>query len=295
MITVPDIETVRKQVRQWRADGCRVGFVATMGNLHEGHLSLLNTARKHADKVVASLFVNPLQFGPGEDFSAYPRTPDEDQAALESVSCDLLFAPDESTIYPDGDLSTRVVVGVLGDVLCGAQRKGHFDGMATVVTKLLNIVAPDIAVFGQKDYQQLIVIKHIVRDLNLPVRIISGSTIREADGLAMSSRNQYLTTAERAIAPLLHEVLLEVAGKIKDPTADYTAVCQAGLQRLQEAGFTPDYLELRDGRTLQETDATTRSVVVLAAAVLGRARLIDNVCLDLQDRSGQPIRRELTA
>ena len=282
MITEYTIASARAQIRQWRADGARVGLVATMGNLHEGHLSLARAASSQSDRVVASIFVNPLQFGPTEDFAAYPRTLDADRAALESVQCDLLFAPTTEEIYPDGESSTRVTVGALGGVLYGAHRAGHFDGMATVVTKLLNIIQPNIAVFGEKDFQQLVVIRRIVQDLNLPVQIQGVSTMREADGLAMSSRNRYLEGTERDKAPQLYATLSDIAEQIRNGDHDYQRLCNEGAKRLVGAGFKPDYVEVRDADTLHDPVTGTRSVVVLAAAILGRARLIDNIRLELE-------------
>ncbi len=252
-----------------------------MGNLHEGHLSLVGTARTQADKVIASIFVNPLQFGEGEDFEAYPRTPETDSAALEAAGCDLLFAPGVDEMYPDGPSATRLSVGALGDLLCGAHRLGHFDGMATVVAKLLNIVQPDTAVFGKKDYQQLVVIRRFVKDLDIPVKIVGVPTVREADGLALSSRNRYLDRGERGIAPLLNRVLRETAAALQNGNSDYHALCRDAMDRLRQAGFMPDYVEIRNAADLAEPAAETSKLVILAAARLGRARLIDNVEVDL--------------
>lgn len=267
---------MREQVHAWRCRGSRIAFVATMGNLHAGHLSLVRTARRLGDRVVASIFVNPLQFGPDEDYAAYPRTLEDDQAALLSVGCDLLFAPTADEMYPHGESSTRLTVGALGDVLCGAHRAGHFDGMATVVLKLLNIVQPDVAVFGQKDFQQLAVIRRFVRDLDLTVDIADQPTVREDDGLAMSSRNRYLDAEQREVAPLLFRAISSIANDIGDGRRDFRQMCQSAATQLREAGFKPDYIEVRDADDLREPNEQTRRVVVLAAAVLGGARLIDN-------------------
>lgn len=282
LITEHTIGAVRARIADWRSEGARIAFVATMGNLHEGHLSLVRAANSLADKVVASIFVNPLQFGPSEDFDDYPRTPDADRDALESVDCDLLFAPADTEMYPQGPASTRVTVGMLGDVLCGVHRVGHFDGMATVVTKLLSIVQPDIAVFGEKDFQQLVVIRRIVRDLNLPVIIHGVPTVRETDGLAMSSRNRYLNADERETAARLPAALRGVAGKINEGARNFVELCSHAALALRQAGLEPDYVEIRDAIDLSEPGETTVNVVILAAAVLGRTRLIDNVQVSLQ-------------
>jgi len=285
LITVETIAAARAQVHEWRTAGARIAFVATMGNLHDGHLSLVRAARSLADRVVASIFVNPLQFGPTEDFGAYPRTLEDDQAALETSSCDLLFAPSAAEMYPDGQPSTRLTVGLLGSVLCGAHRVGHFDGMATVVAKLLNIVQPDFAVFGQKDFQQLAVIRRFVADLNLPVSIVGVPTVRENDGLAMSSRNRYLGELERKKAPLLYATLLHIGEQILNGTRDYEKLCRDAKEHLSASGFGPDYVEVRDSSDLSQPDETAEMLVILAAATLGRARLIDNIQVDLRAES----------
>ena len=285
MITTETIAAARARVRQWRGDAQSIAFVPTMGNLHDGHLSLVKAACSLADRVIASIFVNPLQFGPNEDYDGYPRTLADDQASLASAGCDLLFVPSIGEMYPDGQPSTRLSVGALGDVLCGAHRVGHFDGMATVVIKLLNIVQPDYAVFGRKDFQQLAVIRRFVNDLNLPVRIVGVPTVRESDGLAMSSRNRYLSAQQRETAPLLYRTLSNMARQIMEGSRDYRALSDAAVETLAAAGFAPDYVEVRDAADLSEPDAGTGSLVILTAAVLGRARLIDNIQLDLRSDS----------
>lgn len=282
LITDYTIASVRTGLAQWRKEGAQIGFVATMGNLHPGHLSLVHAARSQADRVVASIFVNPLQFGPDEDYAVYPRTLAADSSALETAGCDLLFAPSTHEMYPNGQSATQVSVGALGDVLCGAHRVGHFDGMATVVTKLLSIIQPDVAIFGQKDFQQLTVIRRLVLDLNIPVSIHGVPTAREPDGLAMSSRNAFLDDDDRAVAPLLHATLLEVAEQIADGARDYHAICLAAISTLTKAGFRPDYVEVRNAVDLSEPDDATQKLVILAAAGLGRTRLIDNIQLNLQ-------------
>ena len=269
---------LREVVSAWRRGGERIAFVPTMGNLHAGHSSLVGRAAELADRVIVSIFVNPLQFGPNEDFAAYPRTPGEDRRVLESLQVDLLFAPEVADIYPRGQESTaRVHVPVIEDILCGAFRPGHFMGVATVVTKLLNIVQPDVAVFGEKDYQQLLIIRRATLDLCMPVEIVGVPTMREADGLAMSSRNRYLSTAERAVAPAIHTELERAGKAIEAGDADFAAIARRGSDALRQAGFRPDYFEIRDAATLDEASAQSGELVVLTAARIGRARLIDNV------------------
>lgn len=278
MITVPGIAALRETVRSWRSAGARIGFVPTMGSLHDGHMSLLEAARQHADRVVASVFVNPLQFGPGEDYERYPRTPTDDQQLLEQAGCDLLFLPGVNEIYPEaGGSATRVSVEPLSGILCGRIRPGHFDGVATVVAKLFGIVQPDVAVFGEKDYQQLAIIRRMTADLAIPVQIIGAPTVRAPDGLAMSSRNRYLSDAERALAPRIHGTLRAVAGRIESGDRDHAALAAWGAAQLQAVGLTPDYFEIRDADTLLAPAAATRELVILTAARLGKARLIDNL------------------
>jgi pantoate--beta-alanine ligase len=269
---------LRAIVSAWRRAGERVAFVPTMGNLHAGHGSLVGRAAELAERVIVSIFVNPLQFGPNEDFAAYPRTPEEDRRVLESLDVDLLFAPEVADIYPRGQESTaRVHVPVIEDILCGAFRPGHFMGVATVVTKLLNIVQPDVAVFGEKDYQQLLIIRRATLDLCMPIEIVGVPTTREPDGLAMSSRNRYLSAEQRAAAPAIYAQLQRARAAIEAGGTDLAAIAQSGSAALQQAGFRPDYFEIRDAPTLAEPGAQSRDLVVLTAARLGRARLIDNV------------------
>ena len=277
MDTVTTIARVRERVRGWRAAGLRVAFVPTMGNLHAGHMSLIEAAREHGDRFVASIFVNPMQFGPNEDFAHYPRTPREDERMLAAAGCDLMFMPDVVEIYPNGpENAARVEVPMLSHILDGEFRPGHFQGVATVVTKLFNIVMPDAAVFGEKDFQQLAVIRRMVADLCLPVAVIGAATLREADGLAMSSRNQYLSAAERGVAPLLHRLLQAARQRLLAGAAEQTVEAE-GLAALSAAGFRPDYFAVRDARDLHPAQAHTRELVVLVAARLGKARLIDNL------------------
>ncbi len=271
--TVADLRTA---IAAWRAAGETVGLVPTMGALHAAHMALVQATQAVCDRTIVTIFVNPAQFGPDEDFGSYPRREARDMAMLEAARVDLLFAPPVAEIYPDGFATTVAVSGV-SEGLCGDRRPGHFDGVATVVAKLLLQSLPDVAVFGEKDYQQLLVIKRLVRDLDIPVRILPLATVREADGLAISSRNVHLSAGERAIAPRLYAVLAETAGQIAQGAPPNEAVA-TGLEALRAAGFTNvEYLEARDSDTLAAADDRTRPLRVLAAAWLGETRLIDNV------------------
>ncbi|HSY08160.1 MAG TPA: pantoate--beta-alanine ligase [Steroidobacteraceae bacterium] len=277
METVTTTAAVRERVRHWRSGGARVAFVPTMGNLHSGHISLIDAARRGAERFVASIFVNPMQFGPNEDFAHYPRTAAKDAEMLAGAGCDLMFMPDAQEIYPDGlERATRVEVPGLSRILCGQFRPGHFEGVATVVAKLFNIVTPDIAVFGEKDFQQLTIIRHMVADMCFPIEIVAAPTVREADGLAMSSRNQYLTAAERKIAPRLYAALQNAVQRLA-ADRDFAAIERAGILELAAAGFQPEYFAVLAARDLSPPRATSQELVVLAAARLGRARLIDNL------------------
>jgi pantoate--beta-alanine ligase len=269
---------LRERVLQWRRNGERIAFVPTMGNLHAGHGSLVSRASQLAEHVIVSVFVNPLQFGPNEDFAAYPRTPEEDRKLLRSLHVDVLFAPEVDDIYPRGqDTTARVHVPGLEDILCGAFRPGHFMGVATVVTKLLNLVQPDVALFGEKDFQPLMIIRRAAVDLCMPVEIVGVETAREADGLAMSSRNRYLTPEQRALAPHIFAELERARKAIESGATDYAALEQAGMDALKKVGFRPDYFAIRDANTLQMPNGESDDLVVLTAARIGRARLIDNV------------------
>ena len=274
------------EVRAWtaarREAGERIAFVPTMGNLHEGHLSLVRLAREYAERVVVSIFVNPTQFGEGEDFGAYPRTLEDDRRLLASVGADLVFTPTAETVYPYGEAAaTRLHVPGLSEDLCGRFRPGHFDGVATVVCRLFCMVGPEVAVFGQKDYQQFLIIRRMTRDLSMPIGIVLGPTVREADGLAFSSRNRYLTESERAEAPLLHAVLEDLREALISGERDFAALEGHALARLQKGGFSPDYVGIRQARDLAVPTAASHELVVLAAARLGRARLIDNVLVQV--------------
>ncbi|MFK4026056.1 pantoate--beta-alanine ligase [Stutzerimonas balearica] len=281
MNIVKTVADLRAAVARARSEGKRIGFVPTMGNLHAGHIALIKKAGQRADFVVASIFVNPLQFGPNEDLASYPRTLAADQEKLVNAGCHLLFAPSVEEMYPHGQADqTLVRVPGVSEGLCGASRPGHFDGVSTVVTKLFNMVQPDLAVFGQKDFQQLAVIRTMVRDLNMPVQIISEPIVRADDGLALSSRNGYLTTEERTIAPQLYRTLCELRDAIAGGERDYSALVERGLNRLRQAGLRPDYLELRNAVDLQPADQHSREVAILVAAFLGRTRLLDNILVE---------------
>lgn len=280
MRTVHTIAELRDHVTTWRRAGERVAFVPTMGNLHRGHIHLVERARQQAPRTVASIFVNPTQFGPNEDFTGYPRTLLEDSRQLEAVGLDLLFAPAVAEIYPRPlEDMTSITVPELSDILCGASRPTHFRGVATVVGKLFNMVQPDIALFGEKDWQQLRVIRRLVGDLNFPIEIVGVPTVREADGLAMSSRNGYLTPEERAIAPTLYATLTASAERLRAGERDYQRLSDEAKARLAAAGFRPDYFEIRRASDLQPPASGDENLRILAAAWLGRARLIDNLAV----------------
>ena len=279
---VRTIRDLRAQVAVWRDAGERVALVPTMGAIHAGHLSLLAEAKAKADRVVTSLFVNSLQFGPREDFQAYPRDEAEDAAALAAGGSDLLYAPESSEMYPPG-FSTKVRVGDLTEDLCGAARPNHFDGVATVVAKLLLQCAPDITIFGEKDYQQLLVIKRLVRDLDIPVEIAGGAIVREDDGLALSSRNAYLSPAERKIAPVLYQTICNVAADLEQGRGADDASAAARF-KLEAAGFRVDYVAVRNPDTLEALHGPVKNARVLAAVDLGKTRLIDNLPVPSQAR-----------
>ncbi|HEX7342275.1 MAG TPA: pantoate--beta-alanine ligase [Rhodanobacteraceae bacterium] len=280
MQTVIDAVRLRAVIRAWRGEGRTVGLVPTMGNLHEGHYALIKLARSRCEQVVASVFVNPTQFGPNEDFDRYPRTLDRDQAGLAGHDCDLLFAPSVEVMYPFGPKGTTSVhVPGITEVLEGACRPGHFDGVTTVVSKLFHLVQPDVAVFGQKDFQQLRVIERMVRDLALPISVVGAPIRRESDGLAMSSRNQYLSDAERQLAPQLYTTLRRMRELHLEGHAR-AAIEKAGAARLARVGFEVDYIVIRRAEDLAEPAEDERDgLVALAAARLGGTRLIDNLPL----------------
>ncbi|HFC6355804.1 pantoate--beta-alanine ligase [Neisseria lactamica] len=274
------IHTIQ-ELRAWRKNAGTVAFVPTMGNLHEGHLALVREAKKRADNVVVSIFINRLQFGQGEDFDKYPRTLQQDADKLEAEGVAVIFAPDEKELYPNVEQRYNVEPPHLQNELCGKFRPGHFRGVATVVSKLFNIVLPDVACFGKKDYQQLAVIKGLTEDLNFDIEIVPVDTGRAADGLALSSRNQYLSVEERAEAPCLYRELQAVAESLKQGSLDYAGLEKRAVQSLTEHGWTVDYVEIRHADTLEVARTGDRRLVVLAAARLGATRLIDNVEIKL--------------
>ena len=285
-IVFPDVHRIdskqelRERLQEWRAAGERIGLVPTMGNLHAGHASLIDVAREHADRVVVSVFVNPTQFGENEDFAGYPRTPERDTLRLKKIGADILFAPSVDTVYPFGvDQATLVTVPHLTEKFCGSFLPGHFDGVTTVVARLFALVQPDTAVFGQKDYQQQLVIRRMVNDLNLPISIVTAPTVREDDGLAMSSRNSYLTDDERVIAPTLHAALLSAESKWQKGERDFEKLQTSTSDALRAAGFDPEYVAIRRALDLALPDSKhdCDEIVILVAARLGRARLIDNI------------------
>lgn len=262
--------------------GDHIALVPTMGNIHDGHLSLVRIAQQHAERVVISIFVNPTQFAAGEDYDKYPRTLERDKLKLKKVSANLLFVPEVETMYPFGiDKATTVSVPALSEDLCGAVRPGHFDGVASVVSRLFGLVRPDVAVFGQKDYQQLLVIRRLAEDLNLGVQVIAAPTLREKDGLAMSSRNQYLTDDERKLAPKLHRALSKTAAALQSGNRDFAALETRGFDELKAGGLAPEYFSIRRAENLGPPDRDDDHLVVLAAARLGAARLIDNVLVEI--------------
>jgi pantoate--beta-alanine ligase len=281
METVKRADELRGRISRWKRNGDRVGFVPTMGNLHDGHYSLISKARENADRVVASVFVNPTQFGPHEDFASYPRTLADDTTGLETAGCDLLFVPDVEEMYPFGAANmVRVDVPGLSEILDGAMRPGHFSGVATVVTKLFNLVSPDVAVFGQKDYQQLLVIRRLTADLRMPIEIVGAPTVRESNGLAMSSRNQYLTHEERERAGAIFRTLNRMRDATRGERTFADVESEANIA-LESAGMTPDYAVVRRRDDLGSPGNDDRRFVALIAARLGKARLIDNLLFDV--------------
>lgn len=276
------IKSLRQVIQQARSEGKRVGFVPTMGNLHQAHLELVKLAQAHCDFVVASIFVNRLQFGLNEDWDRYPRTLDADCEKLRSVNCDALFCPDEIEMYPNGmDEQAKVILPTMSDVLCGASRPGHFTGVTTVVTKLFNIVAPDVAVFGLKDYQQLAIIRRMCEDLCFPIELIPGPIVREADGLAMSSRNGFIGAQERPRVTALYQALTAMAEAIAAGERDFHQLETLGKAHIEAAGFKVDYLSICESKNLQPAACDDTSLRLLGAMYTQHARLIDNVALEL--------------
>jgi len=284
MKTVHTVSDLRSELRAHRDAGARIALVPTMGNLHPGHLALVEEARQQADIVVTSIFVNPLQFGPNEDLDSYPRTLAEDQEKLESRGNDLVFAPSVREVYPNGiEYHTHITVPVITELHCGASRPGHFTGVATVVTLLFNMVQPDLAVFGEKDFQQLAVIRKLTRDLCLPIEIMGAPTYRESDGLAMSSRNNYLSERDRERAVRLYQMLCWARNAIQEGRRDYSTLSDEAIRTLDSEGFHPDYFNIVNTDTLEPANHDDTRITILAAAWLGQTRLIDNLSLTLDN------------
>ena len=282
MIVVNTKEELNEQLDEWRQAGDHVALVPTMGNLHTGHVSLVELARENAERVVVSIFVNPTQFGEDEDYEQYPRTLEKDTRRLKTISADLIFAPDIETIYPFGlDDATTISVPRITENFCGKSRPGHFDGVTSVVARLFGLVRPDVAVFGQKDYQQQLVIRHMALDLSLPIKIVTGETVRDDDGLALSSRNQYLNDDERKIAPMLYKELSAVGGKLQSGARNFEELEANATGVLTKAGFEVDYFAIRRAQNLEIPDRDCDELVVLVAARLGNARLIDNTVVTI--------------
>lgn len=286
---VRSVQDLRNVVAKWRSQGLRVGLIPTMGALHHGHLSLIRIAQAHVDRIVVSIFVNPKQFGPNEDFTRYPRQEEADADMLRTVNTDLLYAPPVDVMYPT-EFATLVHVGGVTEGLCGAVRPGHFDGVTTVVTKLLLQCLPDIAIFGEKDYQQFVTLFRLCQDLDIPTRILPGPIIREPDGLATSSRNVYLSPAERQIAVTMSQMLRHIATEVSNGSDDFAPLLAAGAKKLLDAGFaTVEYIEIRDAETLEPVTRIDRPARVLAAARLGKTRLIDNMPINRPPFSPPPL------
>ncbi len=282
MIIVSSSESLREMLGDWRCSDEHIALVPTMGNLHDGHLSLVTLAREHAERIVISIFVNPKQFTEGEDFEQYPRTLERDKRLLKKVKADLLFVPDVDTMYPFGlDNATSVTVPVMTSDFCGAYRPGHFDGVTSVVSRLFSIVQPDVAIFGQKDFQQQLVIRRMVEDLQLPLQIVLAPTIREGDGLALSSRNQYLSEKQRSVASTLYSLLAGIGKDLQAGKRNFEELEKHAMDALSSAGFDPEYIGIRRAENLETPDRDTDEIVVLAAARLGNARLIDNILVSI--------------
>ncbi len=277
-----EILPLREQIKTWKREGKRIAFVPTMGNLHEGHLTLVRTAREHADIVIASIFVNPMQFNNTDDLTNYPRTLDDDVEKLTAEKVDLVFTPTPEIMYPEGlDKQTTVDVPFISTILEGASRPGHFKGVSTVVNKLFNIVQPDVACFGEKDFQQLALIRQMVIDMALDIEIVGVATVREADSLAMSSRNNLLTLNERQRAPVLARTMRWISSQMRGGRTDYASLIEDASDQLRAADLQPDEIFIRDARTLQEPSEETTQAVILMAAFLGQVRLIDNLVVEL--------------
>ncbi len=282
MHTVHHIAELRQQLALWKQAGERIALVPTMGNLHQGHLHLIECARQLASRTVATIFVNPMQFGENEDYGSYPRTLEDDSRQLEAAGLDMVFAPAVADVYPRPlENMTQVSVPELSHILCGVSRPAHFRGVTTIVSKLFHMVQPDIALFGEKDWQQLIIIKRMATDLDMPIEIVGVPIVRESDGLAMSSRNSYLSASERAIAPKLYAILTACAQRLKTGERHYALLEHEASEQLANAGFRPDYVAIRRADDLQPPTTQDTQLRILAAARLGQARLIDNLAVNL--------------
>lgn len=278
MITIYNIASLKVAIHNARTQGLRIGLVPTMGNLHDGHISLIKKAKTESDIVITSIFVNPLQFGHNEDLTSYPRTLEDDKQRLTTAECEILFAPTTTEMFPNGYKSQSTInVPVVSEGLCAGCRPGHFDGVATIVSKLFNIISPDIAVFGEKDYQQLAVIKKMTRDLNMHTQIIEASTIRAPDGLALSSRNNYLSQNERQTAPYLYHSIKHMASSIKKGIKEYQSLINATKRNINSKGFMVEYIEILNQNSLEPATPIDHELIILIAAKLGRTRLIDNI------------------
>jgi pantoate--beta-alanine ligase len=285
MQSITEIKSLRSQIKAWRQVGLSVALVPTMGNLHQGHFSLVEKAKTMADKVVVSIFVNPMQFGENEDLDSYPRTLNADKQGLAELGTDIVFTPSVETIYPNGlGAQSYVDVPDISMGYCGGSRPGHFKGVATVVTKLFNLVQPDFACFGEKDFQQLQVIRTMVRDLSIPVEVVGVATTREVSGLAMSSRNGYLSDQQKTTAANLFKTLAECATQLRAGQSDFSALCQQAKQTLNNAGLIADYFEIAQRDTLKSATVDDEQLVILAAAYLGNVRLIDNLQVDINNQ-----------
>ncbi|WAJ70559.1 pantoate--beta-alanine ligase [Catenovulum adriaticum] len=282
MQTINQITALRAQISDWKKQGLTIGFVPTMGNLHQGHLSLVEAAKAQADKIVVSIFVNPMQFGQNEDLDAYPRTLTDDSQALQALDVDLLFTPTPDIIYPKGlAKQTWVEVPELSNLYCGDSRPGHFQGVTTIVNKLFNLVQPDVACFGEKDFQQLALIKIMVEDLSIPVTVIGVPTVREKSGLAKSSRNGYLSAKEKQQAAVIYQTLTQLKTELEQGNKNFEQLSEQAQQKVKAAGLMPDYLRVLNRDTLQAATQHTRAFVIIAAAYLGKTRLIDNIQVEL--------------
>ncbi|GKT11079.1 MAG: pantoate--beta-alanine ligase [Thiomicrorhabdus sp.] len=281
MRVIEQVSDLRALVKSWKQAGLTVGFVPTMGNLHAGHLSLVEIAQQKCDRVIASIFVNPMQFGPDEDFDRYPRTFKEDSEKLAGLVVDAIFVPTVKEMYPNGVEQALVTVpDSITGLLEGASRPGHFDGVSTVVTKLFNMVQPDVAVFGQKDFQQLLVIHRMVEDLAMPIEVVVAPIARDLDGLALSSRNQYLTAEQRLIAPKFNTILLDISTALQSGNRQFDQLCQTAIQQLLDTGFDAvDYIQICQPASLAPSQAENNTFVILAVARLGKTRLLDNILL----------------